>query len=93
LEELHLDSLQKSHLPFYAPIILFFPQLYLSFQAIAQQQAVFIDWLLLGVAIVALLLSGVYVLKTKQNAPKLLGKVYIAVSIGSILYVLLNIFN
>ncbi|OZM57531.1 hypothetical protein CIB95_03945 [Lottiidibacillus patelloidae] len=88
-----MNFLQKSHLPFYAPIILFFPQLFLSFQAISKQEAVIVDWLLLVVAIIALLLSGLYVLKSTHNTPKMLGKIYIAVSVGSIIYTLIMVIN
>jgi hypothetical protein len=84
-----MNIVQKSTLAFYAPIILFFPQLFLSFRAISNDVAVFVDWLLLTVAIFALLLSGVYIWKTKQNVPKWLGQLYIAVSIGSIIYALI----
>jgi hypothetical protein len=87
-----LFKIEKQQLVYFAPIILFIPQLFFSFQAILSTSAVWMDWLLLFVAIAALFLSGFFVLSTKANAPKLLGKLYIVTSVGSLLFLIITTF-
>jgi hypothetical protein len=82
--------LQTNQLFYFVPILLFFPQLYLSFAVILTNEAVWIDYLLLAISLIALIVSGIYGIKSTQKFAKALGTLYLVTSAGSLFLLLFS---